>query len=86
MKLCYDSMEVMDEMSKTGLEASISDAGVGALAARAGVMGAFLNVKINTGSYDDKVFVEKVLKEGAEIEAKAIALEIEILKMVNSKV
>ncbi len=86
MKLCYDSMEVMSEMSKTGLEASISDAGVGALAARAGVMGAFLNVKINTGSYDDKAFVEKVLKEGAEIETKAIALEKEILEMVNSKI
>ncbi len=86
MKLCYNSMEVMKEMAKTGLEASISDAGVGALAARAGVQGAFLNVKINTGSFDDKTFVEKVLKEGAEIEAKAIELETEILKMVNDKV
>jgi len=86
MKLCYDSMEVMHEMAKTGLEASISDAGVGALAARAGVQGAFLNVKINTGSYNDKTFVDKVLKEGAEIEKKAIALEKEILGLVNSKV
>jgi glutamate formiminotransferase/formiminotetrahydrofolate cyclodeaminase len=86
MKLCCDSMEVMLEMAKIGLEASISDAGVGALAARAGVMGAFLNVKINTGGYDDKVFVEKVLKEGAEIEKKAIEIEKQVLELVNSKI
>ncbi|MBN2778622.1 MAG: glutamate formimidoyltransferase [Bacteroidales bacterium] len=86
MKLCCDSMEVMLEMAKTGLEASISDAGVGALAARAGVQGAFLNVKINTGSYNDKDFVEKVIKEGAEIEKKAIAIEKEVLKLVESKI
>lgn len=86
MKLCCDSMEVMLEMAKTGLEASISDAGVGALAARAGVQGAFLNVKINTGSYNDKDFVEKVIKEGAEIEKKAIEIEKEVLKLVESKI
>ena len=86
MKLCCDSMEVMLEMAKTGLEASISDAGVGALAARAGVQGAFLNVKISTGSYNDKDFVEKVIKEGAEIEKKAIEIEKEVLKLVESKI
>jgi glutamate formiminotransferase/formiminotetrahydrofolate cyclodeaminase len=79
-------MEVMLEMAKTGLEASISDAGVGALAARAGVQGAFLNVKINTGSYNDKDFVEKVIKEGTEIEKKAIEIEKEVLKLVESKI
>ncbi|HOZ30786.1 MAG TPA: glutamate formimidoyltransferase [Bacteroidales bacterium] len=86
MKLCCDSMEVMLEMAKHGLEASLSDAGVGALAARAGVQGAFLNVKINTGSYKDKVFVEKVLKEGAEIDKKALAIETEVMALVNSKI
>ncbi len=85
MKLCCDSMEVMLEMAKNGLQASISDTGVGALAARAGVQGAFLNVRINTGDYKDKTYVEKVLKEGAEIEQKAIATEKEILEIVSSK-
>lgn len=86
MELCCDSMEVMLEMAKIGLEASISDAGVGALAARAGVQGAFLNVKINTGDYKDKDFVAKVLAEGAAIEKKAIEIEKEVLALVNSKI
>lgn len=86
MKLCCDSMEVMLEMAKTGLEASISDAGVGALAARAGVQGAFLNVKINCGSYDDKNFVNDILRKGSEIENKALKIEKEVMELVNSKI
>ncbi|MDR2009570.1 MAG: glutamate formimidoyltransferase [Bacteroidales bacterium] len=86
MQLCCDSMEVMLEMAKTGLEASISDAGVGALAARAGVQGAFLNVKINCGGYDDKAFVEEIITLGTEIENKAIVIEKEVMELVNSKI
>ena len=86
MQLCADSMEVMLEMAKNGLEASISDAGVGALAASAGVQGAFLNVKINCGSYDDKNFVKQVLEKGLLIESKTIAAEKDILNIVNSKI
>jgi len=86
MELCYQSMEVMHEMAETGLEASISDAGVGALAARAGVMGAYLNVKINTGDLQDKKYVENILKKGRELEDKAIELEKQILDLVNKKV
>jgi glutamate formiminotransferase / formiminotetrahydrofolate cyclodeaminase len=86
MKMCCDSMEVMLEMAKHGLEASLSDAAVGALAARAGVQGAYLNVRINTGSYKDKDFVVKVLAEGAEIEKKALAIEKEVMDLVLSKI
>ena len=85
MKTCYNSMEVMLAMAKSGLEASISDAGVGALSARAGVQGAFLNVKINTKDFNDKAFVEKTLKEAREIEENAIKLEQEVLAIVESK-
>lgn len=86
MKLCYESMEVMKAMAEIGNPNSVSDAGVGALAARSGVMGAFLNVKINTSGFSDEAFVEKVLKEGKEIEDKTLALEAEILKIVESKI
>ncbi|MCK4568674.1 MAG: glutamate formimidoyltransferase, partial [Bacteroidales bacterium] len=40
MERCLESMEVMKAMAETGLEASVSDAGVGALCARTAVMGA----------------------------------------------
>ncbi|HBH48654.1 MAG TPA: glutamate formimidoyltransferase [Bacteroidales bacterium] len=86
MKLCYESMEVMKAMAEIGNPNSVSDAGVGALAARSGVLGAFLNVKINAGDFEDKGFVEKVLAEGRNIENNTIALEKEILAIVESKI
>ncbi len=83
MKLCYESMEVMKGMAETGNPNSVSDAGVGALAAVAGVRGAYLNVQINVDGLDDKGFVEKVLKEGQEIVDQSMALEKEILAKVE---
>jgi glutamate formiminotransferase/formiminotetrahydrofolate cyclodeaminase len=79
-------MEVCKAMAQSGNPASVSDAGVGAIAARAGVMGAFLNVKINAGDVEDKGWLDSVLKRGAEIQEQAIALEREILELVNSKI
>ncbi|MBN2683610.1 MAG: glutamate formimidoyltransferase [Bacteroidales bacterium] len=86
MKLAYESMEVIKAMAETGNPNSVTDAGVGALAARSAVIGAFLNVKINASGLNDKAYVEKVLAEGEEIQKKAIALENTILEIVNSKI
>ena len=86
MKLSYDSMEVIKAMAEVGNPNSVSDAGVGALCARSAVMGAFMNVRINAANYDDKIFVNDVVAKGKEIERKAIALEQEILEIVNSKI
>ena len=86
MSLSCESMQVMLEMAKNGLEASISDAGVGALAARSAVQGAFLNVKINCKSYNDKEFVADILKKGEEIEKRALAIEKEVMDIANQKI
>ena len=86
LQLAYDSMEVIKAMAEIGNPNSISDAGVGALCARTAVMGAFMNVRINAGGFDDKNFVTDVLNKGREIENKAIALESEIIKIVNGKI
>jgi glutamate formiminotransferase/formiminotetrahydrofolate cyclodeaminase len=64
----------------------VSDAGVGAIAALAGVKGAFLNVKINTGGLDDKEFVKDTIAKGKEILEKAVRLQKEILDIVDSKI
>jgi glutamate formiminotransferase/formiminotetrahydrofolate cyclodeaminase len=85
MKLCFESMEVCKAMAEFGNPNSVSDAGVGALAARAGVQGAFLNVKINASDLSDKAFAEDIIAQGKAIEDKAIALEKEILAVVESK-
>lgn len=86
MKTAYESMDVMMQMAKEGLASSVSDAGVGALAARSAVMGAFLNVKINAAGLSDKEYAKKVIAEALEIQNKAIEKEQEILKIVNSKI
>ncbi|MCD4736153.1 MAG: cyclodeaminase/cyclohydrolase family protein, partial [Bacteroidales bacterium] len=57
-----------------------------AIAALAGVKGAYLNVKINAPGLDDKEFVEKVLDEGEHIREQASFLEKEILEIVNGKI
>jgi glutamate formiminotransferase / formiminotetrahydrofolate cyclodeaminase len=86
MLLCYESMEIMKAMAEIGNPNSVTDAGVGALAARSGVLGAFLNVKINASGLDDKVAVGKFLSEGEAIVAKTIELEKEVLAIVENKI
>lgn len=73
-------------MAEEGNPNSVSDAGVGALAARSAVMGALLNVKINAGGLKDRAVAEKLVKEAEEIAAMAQAEETEILNIVNSKI
>lgn len=86
MQQAYQSMEVMLEMASIGNPNSVSDVGVGALCARSAVMGAFMNVRINASGYTDKTFVNSILQQGQDIETKTIALETEILKIVNEKI
>jgi glutamate formiminotransferase/formiminotetrahydrofolate cyclodeaminase len=86
MATAYASMEVIKAMAETGNPNSISDAGVAALCARAAVMGAFLNVRINASGYNDKDFVEEIISKGKEIESKAMELERQILRIVNEKI
>lgn len=86
MKKSFATFEVLKAMAETGNPNSVTDVGVGALAARSAVMGAFLNVKINASGLTDKSFVESVIAEGTEIERKARQAEEEIMSIVNSKI
>jgi len=85
MQTAAAAMEILKAMAETGNPNSVSDAGVGALAIRSAVMGAFLNVKINAGNLEDKSFIEKILREGRELEASVCRKEAEILKTVESR-
>jgi glutamate formiminotransferase / formiminotetrahydrofolate cyclodeaminase len=73
-------------MAESGNPNSISDAGVAALCARSAVIGAFMNVKINASGYNDKYFTDAVISEGNDLEKKAVALEKEIIELVNLKI
>jgi glutamate formiminotransferase/formiminotetrahydrofolate cyclodeaminase len=86
MNLAYSSLEIIKAMAAEGNPNSVSDAGVGALCARAAVMGAFMNVRINAAGYDDKDYVNKILTKGSEIENLTIKAEAEILRIVDDKI
>jgi glutamate formiminotransferase/formiminotetrahydrofolate cyclodeaminase len=86
MQVSFDSMEVMMEMAQTGNPNSVSDAGVGALAARSAVLGAGLNVRINAGSLTDKEFASQLLQQVNVLERKTTELEGQILEIVNRKI
>ncbi|MFA5649239.1 MAG: glutamate formimidoyltransferase [Bacteroidales bacterium] len=86
MELTLQSMEVMRAMAEIGNPNSVSDAGVGALAARSAIMGAFLNVKINAQDLDNKEKVAEYIKKGEEIVEKAQQAENKIMAIVNSKI
>jgi len=86
METAYQSMEVIKAMAEFGNPNSVTDAGVGALAVRSCVLGAFLNVKINTGSLHDKDFVANILAKGEKLVADTNKLEQEIMALVDSKI
>lgn len=85
MKLSLESMEIIRAMAEKGNPNSVSDAGVGALCARSAVIGAYLNVKINSAGLKDTDYKEKVLKEAEIIRKSAIKIEEEILFTVEQK-
>ena len=86
METAYGSMEVIKAMVMEGNPNSVTDAGVGALCARAAVMGAFMNARINAADYKDKIFTSELIARGQDIQNKTIALETEILGLVNEKI
>lgn len=85
MEVSLQSMEVIEAMAEIGNPNSVSDAGVGALAARSAVLGAYLNVKINAPGLDDKKFANEAIQKGAKIADEATKREKRILEIVEPK-
>lgn len=86
MKASLKVFELCREMVEKGNPNSVSDAGVGALAARSAVIGAGMNVKINASSLKDKEMAQSLIAEADAIIAKAVAEEKEIITLVEDKI
>ncbi len=86
MKTAVRAFEVIEAMIKDGNPNSVSDAGVGALAVRAAVQGAFLNVKINATGLKDRETANGLVGEATIIAAEADKREEELLEMVGDKI
>jgi glutamate formiminotransferase / formiminotetrahydrofolate cyclodeaminase len=86
MQKAYEVFELLAAMVETGNPNSVTDAGVGALAARSAVMGACLNVKINATGLKDRAFAEKIIADATAIEKQAIEQETAIIAAVHAKI
>ncbi|MFT5287498.1 MAG: glutamate formiminotransferase/formiminotetrahydrofolate cyclodeaminase [Planctomycetota bacterium] len=83
MESALASMELIRAMTEKGQPSSISDAGVGALCARSAVLGAWLNVKINSQDLADRSVAEDYLKRGEAMAEEVQRAEDEVLAMVE---
>jgi glutamate formiminotransferase/formiminotetrahydrofolate cyclodeaminase len=83
METAVSGYELIRYMVEKGNPNSVSDTGVGALAIRSCVKGAFLNVKINASGIDDKSFVQEIIAKAKEIESKAEKEEKTVLSIID---
>ncbi|MCQ2332470.1 MAG: glutamate formimidoyltransferase [Paludibacteraceae bacterium] len=86
MKASFETFGIIRAMAEEGNPNSVSDAGVGALAARAAVLGAGLNVKINAAGLKDREIAESLISEANKLIEDACREEKEILEIVNGKI
>lgn len=86
MKASLKVFDLCREMVDKGNPNSVSDAGVGALAARSAVIGAGMNVKINASSLKDREMAQSLITEANTIIAEAMAAEEEIIRKVEEKI
>ena len=85
MEVASGAYELIEEMVNEGNPNSVTDAGVGALAVRSCIKGAYLNVCVNTEGLEDKQFGEDIKAKAAEINAQSEKKEEEIVDRVLKK-
>jgi len=85
MKTALKSYDLLAEMAEKGNPASVSDVGVGALATRACIEGAALNVRINLAQLKDEKFKAALAETARNVCADSVAKFEEISQAVESK-
>lgn len=86
MEVAFGGFELIKAMAECGNPNSVTDAGVGALALRSAVLGAFLNVKINAAGLKDTLKAAELIAKAQKIADKAVEFECGIMKIVDSKI
>jgi glutamate formiminotransferase/formiminotetrahydrofolate cyclodeaminase len=79
----YEVFALCEAMIEKGNPNSVTDAGVGVLCAKAAVIGAYLNVRINASGLEDKAFAEEIVAKAKAFVEKAIVKEKELLQRVE---
>ncbi len=86
MQTAMRAFPVLKAMAEKGNPASASDAGVGALAARAAVRGADMNVRINAAGLKNRDRAEALIAQAAALVHQAEQAEQAILEIVNNHI
>ena len=81
----FEVFEICELMIKKGNPNSITDGAVGVLCAEAAVTGAYLNVKINASSLDDKEFANKIVAEAHDYVVRANRIKSRLIKLVDKQ-
>jgi len=84
--LANESFGIVKAMVEIGNPNSITDAGVGALCARAAVKGAAMNVRVNLQGFEDKDYVNQTISAVEKLEKEADQQEREITEKVMKSV
>ena len=85
METAAKSYALLSQMADKGNPASVSDVGVGALATRACIEGAAMNVRINLGQLKDEKFKIQLQERLQEVSANSEAQFKTINEIVESK-
>jgi glutamate formiminotransferase/formiminotetrahydrofolate cyclodeaminase len=85
METSSKSYEILSDMAEKGNPASISDVGVGALATRACIEGAAMNVRINLASLKDEKFKSPLQQKVRELRTKSDSEFKKIFETVEAK-
>ncbi len=85
MEAASKSYQLLSEMAEKGNPASISDVGVGALATRACIEGAAMNVRINIGQLKDEKFKSELQEKVRKLRTESQAQFEEITQTVEGK-
>ena len=83
MRCAFKAFEVLDAMAEHGNPNSISDVGVGVLAVRAAMLGAMLNVKINSAGLKDREAADRLIAEADELASRANVNETVLLEKIE---
>ena len=86
MQAAYRCFDLLENMATKGNPNSVSDAGVGALAADAAVQGAFLNVRINAAGLKNREVAFDLTSRAREIAINSSAVSKVILEIVNKAI
>jgi glutamate formiminotransferase/formiminotetrahydrofolate cyclodeaminase len=82
MRVAYSAFDLIEAMVKEGNPNSVSDAGVGALAIRSAIYGAYMNVRINSVDLKDRSVADILVAEAQEIYNKTAGREKHIIDAV----